>query len=472
MKDNKREQEKPVLMTEMMRLLALCKAECGQERVFNRVLALVMAELFVFGRHTVTQLLMTLGLVEEDWSAWYRLFSKGRFAEERKSAVLLREMLQEVDEKERFVMGVDGFHVPRASKTMPGSGWMKGLNTASFKPGIERGQRFVEGSWLTPLSNGYSRAVPMRCLSAFTAKAEACEGEEPRTEVAAGLEILQWTRAEMDAAGRQEQELLTLNDGSYDSLEFWAGLPERTTAIVRTARNRCLYHLPADDAHGNRKYGDKAPAPHEWLKKRKGFNRKQVTIRARQRPMRYRIEGPFLRDGLSHIPLMLVVIGGGKRPIGSRRKNYKPCFFLVSAVQQDGVWLPAIPLNDLLAWLWQRWELEIAHRQMKTGLGLGEKQCWNDRSTVATVQWSVWVYALMLLSGIRAWGNSAGSKPPGLWRSAPKRWSFNTLTRAFRSEMWLHSDFRATWTWSRDNWLTNEPLWDNLFNSTLASVRL
>ena len=464
-------QEKPVLLTELIGLVEKCEHVYQQKRVFNRVLALVMAELFAFGRHTVTQLLMTLGLTDEDWSAWYRLFSYKRFDEEKTGSVMLGEMLTEVEEREPFVVGADGFHVPRCSQKMPGTGWMRGLNTAKFKPGIQRGQRFVEGSWLTPLVNGYSRAIPIRCLSAYTAKAVP-SAEKPRTEVEAGLTFLKWTRTEMDQKGRSQQTLVTLNDGSYDTLKFWAELPERTIGVVRTARNRCLYELPPATAHGNRKYGDKAPAPYKWLKKRKGFKYQDVTVRGKMRRMRYRIQGPYIRDGLPEVPLMLIVIGGGKRPEGSRRKNYKPCFFLVSAVLVDGVWSLPFPIATLLAWLWQRWELEVAHRQMKSGLGLGEKQCWNDQATVTSVQWSVWIYALMMSAGFRAWGNDCGLKPPGLWRAAPRRWSFNTLWRSFRMEMWQTPDFRATWTWSRDNWLENELLWVALANSILTSARI
>jgi hypothetical protein len=469
--DNKERREKPVLITELMRLIGKCEEVYGQKRIFNRILGLVMGELFAFGRHTITQLLLTLGLIEEDWSAWYRLFSCGRFREEATGAVMLGEMLEEVAEREPFVVGTDGFHVPRCSQSMPGTGWMRGLVTAAFKPGIQRGQRFVEGSWLTPMAGGYSRAIPIRCLSAFTAKSVPCQ-EGVRSEVAAGLAFLRWTREQLDKAGRSQQRLLSLNDGNYDTLPFWSQLPERTIGLVRTARNRCLYSLPAADAHGNCKYGEKAPAPHRWLNERKGFSYQEVMVRGRCRRMRYRVEGPFLRDGLPEVPLFLIVIGGGKRPKGSRRQNYKPCFFLVSAVLIDESWSLPLPIADLLAWLWQRWELEVAHRQMKSGLGLGEKQCWNDKATVATVQWSLWLYSLMMLSGFRAWGNDCGVKPPGLWRAAPRRWSFNTLWRAFRSEMWQHPQFRATWSWSRDNWLVNEPLWDALFNSILASTRL
>lgn len=470
MKDSKKVEEKPVLLGEVVKLVEKCEGLYEQKRIYRRVLGLVMAELMAFGRHTVTQLLLVLGITDDDWSGWYRLFSKKRFAEEQTSGVMVKEVLKEVPVEAALVVGIDGFPVPRSSETMPGTGWMRGLRTAKFKPGIQRGQRFVEGSWLTPLANGYSRAIPLRCLSAFTVKAVA-SGETARTEVGAGIAFLTWLRSQMDEAGRKEQLLLSLEDGGYDTLEFWGKLPERTAAITRTARNRCLYELPPADAHGNCKYGEKALAPKEWLKQRKGFQTHDVQVRGQTRTMRYRLEGPFLREGLPDVPLFLLVVGGGKRPTGSRRKNYDPCFFLVSAVQVDGVWVLPLPLAQVLAWLWQRWELEVAHRQMKSGLGLGEKQCWNKNATLASVQWSVWVYSLMMFAGYRAWGNDCGAQPPGRWRAAPKRWSFNAVWRQLRIDLWQHPDFRATWARSGNNWLVNEPLWDNLFNAVLASAR-
>lgn len=463
---------KPKLIPELLKLVEACQPMYGQERVYRRVLALVMSELFAFGRHTITQLLLTLGLTAEEWSSWYRLFSCQRFDEQKTATVMVLEVLKELPESAPCVVGMDGFHVPRCSVKMPGSGWMRGLKTAKFKPGVQRGQRFVEGSWLTPQVNGYSRAIPLRCLAAFTPKAVACAEEKPKTEVEAGLEFLNWMRGEMDRTALGQQLLVALGDGSYDTLVFWPSLPVRTVGVVRTARNRCLYYLPSSDAHGNRKYGEKAPAPHQWLKQRKGFSRATVMVRGQPRTMRYRVEGPFVRDELPDVPLMLIVIGGGKRPKGSRRKQYDPCYFLVSAVlNDDGVWSLPLPILDLLAWLWQRWELEVAHRQMKSGLGLGEKQCWNEKATVATVHWSVWVYTLMMLAGYRAWGNDCGVRPPGRWQATPRRWSFNTLWRAFRCELWQQPDFHTAWTQSRDNWPENEELWAALFNSALAASR-
>jgi len=120
MNNSKEGTEKPVLLTELLGLVDKCKQAYQQERVFNRALALVMAELFAFGRHTITQLLLTLGITDEDWSVWYRLFSHQRFNEEKTGAIMLGEMLSEVPETEPFIVGEDGFHVPRCSNTMPG----------------------------------------------------------------------------------------------------------------------------------------------------------------------------------------------------------------------------------------------------------------------------------------------------------------------------------------------------------------
>jgi hypothetical protein len=149
--DNKKSTVTPVLLIELISLVSKCREAYKQERVGHRALALVMAELCAFGRHTITQLLLALGLTEEDWSAWYRLFSHGRYDEEKTSRVMLREILVEVPEDDPFVVGVDGFHVPRTSQKMAGTGWMPGLIQAGYPTGTTLCGRVMAdapGQWL------------------------------------------------------------------------------------------------------------------------------------------------------------------------------------------------------------------------------------------------------------------------------------------------------------------------------------
>ncbi len=58
--------------------------------------------------------------------------------------------------------------------------------------------------------------------------------------VGRGLRFLEWVRQELDEAGRAEEPVLALGDGSHDNVEMWRRLPERVILVARTARNRRL----------------------------------------------------------------------------------------------------------------------------------------------------------------------------------------------------------------------------------------
>jgi len=127
--------EFPGLVNELVQLLLAHREAFGQQRVFERVIALVFAEAVVWARHTVTQLLWALGIQEEDWSAWYRLFSQKRFNESAVNEVLLRETLRHVEAQGLYVIGGDGVQIWRDSKHMEGTGWLKCPRTPAWRPG-------------------------------------------------------------------------------------------------------------------------------------------------------------------------------------------------------------------------------------------------------------------------------------------------------------------------------------------------
>lgn len=465
-----------VLLQKLFELLEAHREVFRQERIYWRNVGLVLGELFNFGRHTVTQNLMSLGITDGDWSAWYRMFSRERYEEEALSGVLMKETLAEVPESEPYVVGVDGVQIPRSSMKMPGTSWLKAPRTPVFKVGIHRAQRFVHGAWLTPMQAGYSRAIPLRFIPAFPPKAKASL-EPARREWEAGLVFLNWVRGKLDQAGRAAQMLLVLADGSYDTLNFWRELPERAVLAVRTARNRALYWLPSPHTGVGRppSYGERAPHPCDWLHKGVAWQKREVPVRGRSILMKFQVFGPFVRDGLPEIPMFLIVVKGMHRKVGKRKPHYKhrkPSFYLISAVQFNGQWQLPLPVETILAWLWQRWELEVAHREMKSGFGVGEKQCWNPRSAITSVQWNVWVYAILLLAAYRSWGLLNGPPVPTRWWRGAKRWSFNTLWRQFRAALWGSTQFQPLSTRSPDNWLKKESFLAALGNSIAASTRI
>jgi len=291
-KDNTSEEAVPALLTALLALVVAHRPAFRREQPYRRAVALVFGEVFAFARHTVTQGLLALGLTDADWSAFYRLFSRCRYDEERLSRCFFRETLLHSKSEEPYVTGIDTTQIPRSSMKMPGTGWLRAPHRAVFRRGIHRAQRFLNGAWLPAIQDGYTRAMPLRFLPAFPEKAVKAN-VAPLKEWAAGLKFMHWVRQELDSAGRWAQLLLVLGDGAHDIVELWRGLPQRTAAVIRTAKNRRLRELPPPySGHGpHRKYGAVAPAPATWLKPRKGFQKTLVQVPGRTLQMRYRVCG-------------------------------------------------------------------------------------------------------------------------------------------------------------------------------------
>jgi hypothetical protein len=330
--------------------------------------------------------------------------------------------------------------------------------------GIHRAQRFVHLSWLAPLESGYSRAIPLRWLPCFPEKAVRRE-HEAQVEQQTGVEGLKWLRQVLDQQD-QAAPLLCLADGSYDRPDFWLSLPQQTFALVRTARNRVLKALPpSSSGRGRRRlYGERMPAPQAYLAQRDGWKTVHVQVRGHQRRMVARVEGPFLREKMPTVPLMLIAVRGQQWRKAGRKQRREPVFYLVNAVCRDGQWQLPLPLQTLLAWAWQRWELEVVHREVKSGFGLGDKQCFHPHAAVTSVQWSAWVYSLLTLTTYRCLGAAAVPKRPAAWQRSTRRWTLQTVLDAFRLELMTFSDF----SWLRS---LSAPTWQK-FEAHLLALSL
>lgn len=461
--------QNPQLLKNLLALLAAHRGAFGQQRIYERVVALVMAELFVFSRHTITQLLMALGRTEQDWSAWYRVFSQRRFNAERTSAVLVRESLEHVGPEDLYVVAGDATQTARSSGKIEGAGWLRNLRTPPFMVGIHIAQRWFNGSWLMPPEQGYSRALPLRWMPAFTEKSKPA-AHAPLKEWEAARDFLHWLRAQLDACGRLGQWLLMVGDGHYDNVQLWQALPQHVILMARSAKNRALYHLPgAQTGRGRRrKYGQRAATPQHLWQSRRGWRSLDLTVRGRVRHLQVKVEGPFLRHGAPDHPLMLIIVRGKQ----NTRTRRIPLPFLVTAIQDaHGHWTLPLPVETLLFWAWQRWEIEVCHRELKSNLGLGDKQCFNPHAAVASVQWSAWVYALLVLAAYRTWGLCQGPSVPTRWWRGAGRWSFNSIWRAYRAALWGPHDFLPLQPSTPGNWPETEAFWVGLSNSIYASTR-
>jgi len=423
----------PPLLVELWLLLGAHRPAVGQARVFDRLRALAVGQLGALGRRTLAQALLALGLTDTDPSAFYRLLGRGRLCYATLARCFLRETLAEVPAGGPYVAVVDGVQVPRSSRRMPGTAWLPCPRTPRFAQGCHRAQLFVHLAALLPVWRGYSRALPLRLDPAFPAKAVP-GAAAPQSEAQAAVGQVAWLRAELDAAGRGEQPLLVLGDGHVDTLEGWRALPARTVLLARTACNRALAALPPPGARKGRQYGERAPRPDAWVGRREGWQFAPIAVRGRTVGARYRVEGPYLRRGAAERPLFLLVVSGSRRATGRYHRRRRPAYFLVNAAPDGaGGWALPLPAADLVGWAWQRWEVEVCHRELKSGFGVGQAQCWSARATVRAVQVQAWAYACCVLAGYRAWGYDRHPRPAqGRWWPGAARWSLGTLWRAYQ----------------------------------------
>ena len=111
-------------------------------------------------------------------------------------------------------------------------------------------------------------------------------------------------------------------------------------------------------------------------------------------------------------------------------------------------------------------------REMKTGFGLGEIQCWNKEAAILGVRWQTWAYGVLVLAGYRAWGlGGSPIRPPGRWWGGSGRWSLNTLWCGYRSELWSTEEFRSIFSVTTKGWPKKERLLVGMGNAVNGSLR-
>lgn len=120
----------PPLVDALVTLLAAHRPAFRQDRTYHRSCALVAAVLWTFARHTLTQCLLALGLIDADWTAFYRLFSHRRMSIPTLQLCFFRQTLRHSPPAEPYVVAADGVTFPRSSRHMPGVGWRTAPNTA------------------------------------------------------------------------------------------------------------------------------------------------------------------------------------------------------------------------------------------------------------------------------------------------------------------------------------------------------
>ena len=136
------------------------------------------------------------------------------------------------------------------------------------------------------------------------------------------------------------------------------------------------------------------------------------------------------QGGARKRPLRLFVLAATPyRKRKSGKLYYHHPAFLLTTMRQGST-------RQLLQMYFDRWQIEVNHRDEKDTLGVGQAQMWNPVSVPKQPALVVASYSAMLLAALKAFGPGRGEAFAALpkWRSSAKRPSCLDLATLLRKE--------------------------------------
>ena len=139
----------------------------------------------------------------------------------------------------------------------------------------------------------------------------------------------------------------------------------------------------------------------------------------------------YWQRGAGRRRLRLIVIAPTPyRKSQSKRLYYRdPAYLLTSDLRSSP--------KQLLQIYFDRWQIEVNHREEKDTLGVGQAQLWNATSVPKQPVLAVAAYSALLLASLQAFGAERGEAYAQLpkWRPTARRPSCLDLITLLRKEM-------------------------------------
>ena len=413
----------------------------------------MLAVLLCPEKSTVTNLICVGGGAQLDWSADYRLYSKGRVDEDALFAHALDEVQTALPATSPLVVALDDTLVRKSGAHVAGVSWRRDPLGPPFQTNLVRGQRYLQMSAAWPLENGSARMVPVVFRHSPSAPKISKEADaQARTEHRESqrqMNLNAYALREMERLRQSvpaQRPVIYCGDGSYTNANIVGKLPENCAYIGRLRKDAKLHFLPektpGKTAGRPLRYGQPAPTPEE-LRIDDKIPWQEVSAFAAGKTHLFRIKTLdqvlWRKSGTRHIVRIVVIAPLSYRLRKAGRLLYrKPAFLLCTD--------PSLSIEQVLQYYLWRWGIEVNFREEKTLLGAGEahvRTAPSNRHLPAVVVAS---YALLWIAALRL--HRRGDLPPGI---LPPKWrprklsdpcalpSTGDLLRTLRYESWSHS---------------------------------
>jgi hypothetical protein len=350
-------------------------------------------------------------------------------------------------------VALDDTRLRKTGRSIPQAFYQRDPLSPPFHVNLVLGLRFLQASLLVPLHRTTAvgaRALPVRFEEVSRVKRPGKKATEEmkkqyreavkqqnlsRSFVEMGRQL----RQELDQAGGGGKVLVLAGDGSFCNRTCFGEIPERSVLLVRARKDAKLCFRAAGDPR--RFYGVEKFTPQQVRQDDgRGWKTTKIFYGGKRRKIRYKEAADvYWQRGAKQRPLRLIVIAPTPyRKSQSRKLYYRdPAYLLTSDLRSS--------IKQLLQIYFDRWQIEVNHREEKDTLGVGQAQLWNVTSVPKQPVLAVASYSALLLASLQAFGAERGKAYVELpkWRRHARRPSCLDLITLLRKEMALQPQLLA-----------------------------
>jgi len=420
-----------------------------QQRTWKRSVQHALGSLVCLGRRCLSRIIWTNGGQQRAWAPEYLFYSRSVWDAQQLFLPLLRQAL--TYGRGRYVgVAVDDTRVHKTGRCIQQAAYHRDPLSPPFHTNLMLGLRFLQCALLVPLhraANFGARALPIRFEEVSVVKKpgkRADEAAKKNYRLARKLhnlstrfvQTMQILRATLSEVGGGRKVLVLAVDGSFCNRTVWGTSVPGVELIARSRKDSVLC-FPAP-AGSHRVYAVEKFTPEQVRQDDQiVWQTTKIFYGGKRRKVRYKeVPGVLWQGGARRRLLRLFVIA--PTPYRKRKSSklyYRQAAYLLTSVTQ-GV------AQTLLQIYFDRWQIEVNHREEKDTLGVGQAQLWNPTSVPKQPAFVVASYSALLLASLQSFGPERGPAFAQLpkWRRHARRPSCLDLITLLRKEMVDHPE--------------------------------
>jgi DDE superfamily endonuclease len=416
-----------------------------QRRSGRRAISQALGSMLCFGRRTLSRSIWALGKQNRDWSAEYKLHARSRWSADGLFQPMLERALP-LCSGPYVVIAMDDTRVRKTGRKILSAFYQRDPLSPKFRFNLMWGLRFLQMTLLVPLYRSQPdvspRSLPIRfhevpALKRPGKKASEADWQAYREAVKLhnlsqhAVSTLRDVRDSVDVAGMSDRPLLAVGDASFCNRTLFRCSLDRVQLLMRARKDiRLCHRAPIGQRafYGVDKFTPeqiRQDESHPW-------QFANVFHGGQWRQLRYKsVSDVYWQGGAGQRCLRVLVVAPVPYDSGKgKRKYYRDPAFLLTT---DG----HTEAEPLLQAYFDRWQIEVNHREEKDTLGVGQAQLRNSSSVPRQPALVVAAYSALLLAGILVYDSTRTADFPTLpkWRRNASRPSCLDLVTVLRSQL-------------------------------------